>query len=117
MLEALNVGGAATESFDVAGEYYHCDKQIPKLIPVDIHDKKWACIARLEWRMVEYKERDGDYIVKKTVLEMVKTERSKKEIKKIKEQLLDEAIEKTKREMERQFPKSVETEAVEVKQT
>jgi len=108
-LEALNVDGVETESFSVAGTFWWCYRGIPKLIPVDIHDREWAFIARLEWRLVEHKEKDGDYFKTIKKLEMVKTERSKKEIKNIEKQLLDEAIEKTKREMAQRFPKSVDT--------
>ena len=110
-LEALNIDGVETESFSAAGTFWWCYRGIPKLIPVDIHDREWVFIARLEWRFVEHKEKDGDYFKTIKKLEMVKTERSRKEIKKIKEQLLDEAIEKTKREMAQRFPKSVDIEA------
>jgi len=105
-LEALNIDGKMTESFPVAGEYYHCYRGIPKLVPVDIHDTAWAFVARLEWRLVEHKVKDGDYIVKKNVLEMVKTMRSKKEVRDLQKQLLLEVSEKAKEEMKRHFPKA-----------
>lgn len=107
-LEALNIDGPPTESFSVAGTFWQCYKGVPRYVPIDVHDTAWAFIARLEWRLVEHKVKDGDYIIKKNVLEMVKTERSRKEIKNIEKQLLDEAIAKTKREMERHFPKPEE---------
>lgn len=114
-LEALNIDGVETESFSVAGTFWWCYRGVPRFVPVDIHDREWAFIARLEWKFVEHKERDGDYFKTVKKLEMVKTQRSRKEIKAIEKQLLDEAITKTKREMAQRFPKSEQSEAVEAK--
>jgi len=108
-LEALNIDGAPTESFPVAGEYYYCYKGIPRLVPVDIHDRKWVFIARLEWRLVEHRIKDGDYYIKKSVLEMIKTPRSRKECRAIEKQLEDAAVEKARREVQARFPKSADT--------
>lgn len=117
MLEFLNVDGTGVEGLLVAGQVYQSEKGIPKLIPVDHRDTSWCFIEKVERKLVEHKVREGDYFVKKRVLEDVKVLRSKKEIKAIEKQLEDAAVEKAKREVQQQFLKSAETEAVEVKYT
>lgn len=110
-LEFLNVDGTATEGLRVGNQIYQSDRGIPRYVPISPSDTTWAFYAKVERKFVEHRIKEGDYFIKKKILEDVKTERSKREIKKIKELLLDEAIEKTKREMEQRFPKPVETEA------
>jgi hypothetical protein len=109
MLEALNIDGPPTESFSVAGTFWQCYRGIPKLIPVDIHDREWVLVARLEWRLVEHKERDGDYFKTIKKLEMVKTPRSRKEIKDIQRKLEEAAVLKARQEVQRHFPKLADT--------
>lgn len=110
MLEALNIDGVETEAIHVAGVYWQCYRGIPRYIPVSINDRDWRFIAKVERREVSEKVKVGDYFETKKTLQWVKTERSKKEITKIKQQLLDEAIEKTKRDVERSFPKPEQAE-------
>jgi hypothetical protein len=109
MLEVLNVDGCGVEGFYVDQKCWDCYKGIPRYIPVSLRDTNWCFVAKIERRLVEHKERDGDYIVRKNVLEDVKTMRSKKEIREIEKQLLNEAAERAKQEMERRFLKPQET--------
>jgi len=112
MLEFLNIDGTATEGLLVAGQIYHSEKNIPRLIPISPRDTSWCFIEKVERRLVEHRIKEGDYFIKKLILEDVKTLRSKKECKDIEKQLLLEVTEKAKAEMERHFPKPVEEERV-----
>jgi len=115
MLEFLNLDGTATEGLLVAGQIYHSEKNIPRLIPVSPSDTNWCFIQKIERKLVEHKIREGDYYIKKKILEDVKTLRSRKECRDIEKQLLLEVSEKAKAEMKRHFPKSEQSEAVEAK--
>jgi len=111
MLEFLNVDGTARESIQIAGEFYKSDKGIPKLIPISPRDTSWCFIQKIERKLVEHKIKEGDYIVKKKILEDVKTMRSKKECKDIERKLEEAAVLKARQAIRQQFPKPVETEA------
>jgi hypothetical protein len=110
-LEFVNLDGTATEGLLVAGQIYHSEKNIPRLIPISPRDTSWCFIQKIERRLVEHRVREGDFIIKKKILEDVKTPRSRKECRAIEKQLEDAAVEKARQEIQRQFPKPVETEA------
>jgi hypothetical protein len=103
MLTIINRDGAQCECFRIGGDPVHAFKGIPKFVGVDIHDTAWAQVERLEVMNVEKKIREGDYIVKRTTLEHVKTMRSKKEIRAIQERLLAEAAANAQQELRRMF--------------
>ncbi len=105
MLTILNRDGANSELFYVgAAEPVHCFKGIPRYVAIDIHDTPWSSVERLEIKLVEHKAKEGDFLVKKNVLEHVRTLRSKKEIRAIEQQLLDEATAKAKADLAKRFP-------------
>jgi len=73
MLEAVNVDGTATEGLQVGGQVYQLYKNIPRFVPIDHRDTVWCFVEKVERKLVEHKEKSGDYFVKKMVLEDVKT--------------------------------------------
>jgi len=111
MLEFLNVDGTAREGLRVGGEIYHSDKGVPKLIPIPPSDTNWCFIEKIERKFVEHKIKEGDFLIKKKVLEDVKILRSKKEIEAIKRKLEEAAVLRARQDIQRQFPKSVDIEA------
>jgi len=111
MLEFLNIDGTATEGIQVAGQIYHSEKNIPRLIPISPRDTSWCFIQKIERRLVEHKIKEGDYYIKKLILEDVKTLRSKKECKEIERKLEEAAVLKARQEIQRQFPKAEGEEA------
>jgi len=107
MLTILNIDGKDTEQFYMSGNTFEpvlAYKNVPRFVAVDIHDPQWAFIARMEIRLVEHKEKSGDYFVTKHVLERVKTLRGPKEVKAIEKLLVEEAIAKAKADFKRRFP-------------
>jgi hypothetical protein len=114
MLEFVNIDGTASEGLMIAGQVYQSDKNIPKLIPISPRDTSWCFIQKIERKLVEHKIREGDYYIKKKILEDVKTLRSRKECRDIEKQLLLEVTEKAKAEMKRNFPKAENGEEAEV---
>jgi hypothetical protein len=105
MLEIVNIDGAGSETFYLGmGEPVRCYKGIPRFVGVDIHDAEWAFVEKMEIRNVEHKDKQGDYIARRTTLERVKTMRSKSEIKAIEKRLYDEAVLKVKLDLKRRFP-------------
>jgi len=114
-LEFCNVDGTASEGLMTAGQVYHSEKNIPRLIAISPSDTNWCFVERIERKLVEHRIKEGDYIVKKLILEDVKTMRSKKECRDLQKQLLLEATSKAKEEMEKQFPKAELTDEFDVK--
>jgi len=104
MLTIHNINGNETESFYVGGELHRCYKGIPKFIPVSFDDAAWAFVEKMEIRNVEHKDKQGDYIVRKTTVEKVMTMRSKKEIASIEKRLYDKAMMVVKLDLKRRFP-------------
>ena len=105
MLTIINVDGANCEGFYLSGGVLvHCYRGIPRYVGVQYSDPVWAQVERVERRLVEHRVKDGDYIVKKNVLEDIRTMRSKKECKAVQDRLLAEATEKARAELRRQFP-------------
>ena len=109
MLEFVNIDGTASEGLMIAGQVYQSDKNIPKLIPISPRDTSWCFIQKIERRLVEHRVREGDFIIKKKVLEDVKFMRSRKECRDLQKQLEDAAVEKARREVQARFPKSADT--------
>jgi hypothetical protein len=107
-LEFCNVDGTATEGLQIAGETYQADRGIPKLIPVSPYNTPWCFVEKIERKLVEHKERSGDYFIKKKVLEDVKILRSKKECKEIERKLEEAAVLKARAEVQAKFLKSAE---------
>lgn len=104
-LTIVNVDGAPSETFYVgAMEPVQCYRGIPRFVAVDYHDSNWALIERVELRLVEHREREGDYVVTRRRLERIITPRSKREVREIQRRLLAEATEKARRDLERRFP-------------
>lgn len=104
MLEIINVDGADSELFYVgAGEPIRCYRGIPKFIAIDVNDTTWNAVARLEIRLVEHVEKNGDYVVRKSKLEQVRTPRSASEISEIKKRILEEAQRRKKLELKIAF--------------
>ncbi|MCJ7588871.1 MAG: hypothetical protein MUQ00_13360 [Candidatus Aminicenantes bacterium] len=107
MLTIINRDGHDIEQFYLSGntlEPVLAYKNIPRYCCVNIHDPTWAFISKLEIKLVEHTEKNGDYIVRKSVVEKVKTMRSKSEIKAIEKLLVDEAIANAKADFKRRFP-------------
>lgn len=92
ILEILNIdGGNAETIYDGKGEPIVAYKGIPRYVPIEIWDRSWNSVAKLEIKKIEKIEHEGDYVVRKSKIEQVKTMRSKSEIDAIKKQLLREA--------------------------
>ena len=104
VLTILNSAGAPCENFYVGGVLQNCYQGIPKFIPVTFDDAEWNFVARMEIKMVEHTEHQGDYIIRKNVVEKVKTMRSKSEIKAIEKRLYDKAMMAVKLDLKRRFP-------------
>ena len=109
MLEIFNRDGSPAETFYPSpggtAQPIIAYKGIPRFCCVDIHNAQWASVARLEIKLVEHTEHQGDLVVRKKVLEHVRTPRSKSEIKAIEKRLLAEYEQKAKDEMKRLFPR------------
>jgi hypothetical protein len=105
MLTVLNVDGQACEGLYFGGKLYDCYRGIPRFVPISYADKNFYFVERLEKRLVERKVKDGDFLVKKMVLENIKTLRSKREIKEIEKKVLAEAAERAEKETKRRFLK------------
>ncbi len=104
MLTIINLDGRDTETFYTGtGEPIICYKGIPRYVAIEPWDASWNFVAKLEIKNVEKTEREGDYVVRKCVLEQVKTMRSKTEIDAIKKQLVREAKAKAARDVEIKF--------------
>ncbi len=106
ILEILNIDGNNSETFyDGKGEPIVAYKGIPRYAPIEIWDSSWNFVAKLEIKLVEQAEKEGDYVVRKCKLEQVKTLRSKTEIDAIKRRLVREAKAKAAKEVALKFRK------------
>jgi hypothetical protein len=101
MLEVVNTDGALSESLRFGNKFYSLYRHIPRFIPVSYDDMVWCFVARLEKKLVGKKIKEGDYFIKKTVAEYVKTLRSKKEIASIEQKLFAKKADKQKADMEK----------------
>lgn len=103
MLEILNVDGCDSETFYCGAEPVRCYRGIPRYVAIDVNDTSWNIAARLEIKLVEHVEKNGDYIARKKVLEQVRTLRTPSEIKAIKERILEDATKRKKLELKIAF--------------
>lgn len=104
MMTIINVDGADSETFYVgAGEPIRCYKGIPRFVAIDVNDTTWNTVAKLEIKLVEHAEQNGDYVTHKKVLEQVRTPRTASEIKAIKERILEDATKRKKLELKIAF--------------
>jgi hypothetical protein len=100
MLEVLNSCGPTGESIRIGGKFYPAEIGIPIFVPVEHDDLQWAFVARLEKKLVEKREKQGDYFIKKIIPEWTKQLRSKREIAAIEKQLFSKRAEKLAKDQE-----------------
>jgi hypothetical protein len=81
----------------------------PLTIPILYRRPRGDVNRRKKQRLIEHRIKEGDYLIKKRILEDVKTLKSKKEIKALKQRLEDAALERARREVQQTFPKSAKT--------
>lgn len=101
LTEILNVDGAAIESITVNGEPILCYKGIPRLVYPDLTDPL-VFYKSMTFKNVTKKVPDPgmpSYLVRKTTLNIIKEQRSKRDCQKIKSMLEDRIKERALRDM------------------